>query len=159
MKSIIFWDGTPCILLSCNRRFGGTYSLHLRGRSNNFSKNQQVSRWQAQLFLWPWRWRRYVPPKRRVQLNRLHGVTSQKMITTLHNHCRENLKSYIMNVYFKKWRRHPFVQIYITSMVFIFIRSLKYINIFLIFYTKCARKFLYLFYSAPRTKKVSEPLI
>jgi hypothetical protein len=32
------------------------------------------------LFLLPWRWRRYVPPKRRLQLNRLHGVTSQKMI-------------------------------------------------------------------------------
>jgi hypothetical protein len=32
------------------------------------------------LFLLPCRWRRYVPPKRRLQLNRLHGVTSQKMI-------------------------------------------------------------------------------
>jgi hypothetical protein len=32
------------------------------------------------LFLRPWRWRRYVPPKRRLQLNRLHGVISQKMI-------------------------------------------------------------------------------
>jgi hypothetical protein len=28
----------------------------------------------------PWRWRRYFPPKRRVQLNGLHGVISQKMI-------------------------------------------------------------------------------
>jgi hypothetical protein len=26
------------------------------------------------------KWRRYVPPKRRLQLNRLHGVISQKMI-------------------------------------------------------------------------------
>jgi hypothetical protein len=32
------------------------------------------------LFLRPWRWRRYVPQKRRLQLNRLYGVTSQKMI-------------------------------------------------------------------------------
>jgi hypothetical protein len=32
------------------------------------------------LFLRHWRWRRYVPPKRRLQLNKLHGVTSQKMI-------------------------------------------------------------------------------
>jgi hypothetical protein len=32
------------------------------------------------LFLWPWRGRRYVPPKRRLQLNRLHGVISQKMV-------------------------------------------------------------------------------
>jgi hypothetical protein len=28
----------------------------------------------------PWTWRRYVPPKRRVQLYGLHGVISQKMI-------------------------------------------------------------------------------
>jgi hypothetical protein len=43
MKGIIFWDVTPCSLLSCNRRFGGTYRLHLQGRRNNFSKNQRVS--------------------------------------------------------------------------------------------------------------------
>jgi hypothetical protein len=30
----------------------------------------------AELFLRPLRWRRYVPPKRRQQLNRLHGVLS-----------------------------------------------------------------------------------
>jgi hypothetical protein len=29
MTSIIFWDMTPCSQLSFNRRFGGTYSLHL----------------------------------------------------------------------------------------------------------------------------------
>jgi hypothetical protein len=32
MKSIIFWDVTPCSLSRCNRRFGGTYRLHLQGR-------------------------------------------------------------------------------------------------------------------------------
>jgi hypothetical protein len=32
MKIIIIWDVTPCSLLSCNRRFGGTYRLHLQGR-------------------------------------------------------------------------------------------------------------------------------
>jgi hypothetical protein len=42
MRSIIFWDMTPCSLLSCNRSFGGTYRLHLQGRRNNFSKNQQA---------------------------------------------------------------------------------------------------------------------
>jgi hypothetical protein len=31
-------------------------------------------------FLRPWRWSRCVPPKGRLQLNRLHGVTSQRMI-------------------------------------------------------------------------------
>jgi hypothetical protein len=37
-KSINFWDITPCSPLSVNRRFGGTYRLHLQGRTNNFSK-------------------------------------------------------------------------------------------------------------------------
>jgi hypothetical protein len=32
MKSIIFWDMTPCSQLSCTWRFGGTYRLHLQGR-------------------------------------------------------------------------------------------------------------------------------
>jgi hypothetical protein len=48
----------PCSLLSCNQRFGGAYCLNLQGR---------------------WWWRRYVPPKRQLQLNRLHGVISQKI--------------------------------------------------------------------------------
>jgi hypothetical protein len=47
MKSIIFWDMTPCSLLSCNRSFGGTFRLHLQGRRNNFSKNEQANRWQV----------------------------------------------------------------------------------------------------------------
>jgi hypothetical protein len=38
MKGIIFWDMTPCSLLSANRRLGGTYRLHLQGRRNKFSK-------------------------------------------------------------------------------------------------------------------------
>jgi hypothetical protein len=38
MKSIIFWDMTPCSPLNCAQRFGGTYRLHLQGRRNMFSK-------------------------------------------------------------------------------------------------------------------------
>jgi hypothetical protein len=38
MKSIIFWDMTPCSPFSFNRRFGGTYRLHPQGRRNRFSK-------------------------------------------------------------------------------------------------------------------------
>jgi hypothetical protein len=38
MKSSIFWDITPCSPLSVNRRFGGTYRLHLQGRKNKLSK-------------------------------------------------------------------------------------------------------------------------
>jgi hypothetical protein len=32
MKSINFWDITPCGPLNVNRRFGGTYGLHHQGR-------------------------------------------------------------------------------------------------------------------------------
>jgi hypothetical protein len=37
-KSAIFWDITPCSSLSVDRRFGGTYRLHLQGQENKFSK-------------------------------------------------------------------------------------------------------------------------
>jgi hypothetical protein len=71
MKSIIFWDVTPCSLVSCNRRFGGIYRLHLQGRRNTFSKNQQVSRC-------------HIPED-----------------DTLHKHRCENLKSYTALSMFK----------------------------------------------------------
>jgi hypothetical protein len=32
MESTIFWNITPCTPLKFNRRFGGTYRLHLYGR-------------------------------------------------------------------------------------------------------------------------------
>jgi hypothetical protein len=67
MKNTIFRDITPCIPLKVNRRFGGTYRLHLQGRRIRQAKpkNMQVeimanllanllSRWYlhgAQLFL------------------------------------------------------------------------------------------------------------
>jgi hypothetical protein len=35
------------------------------------------------LFLLPWGWRRNVPPRRRLQLNRLHGVTSLQQLSRL----------------------------------------------------------------------------
>jgi hypothetical protein len=38
LKSNIFWDMTQCSPSSFNRRFGGTFRLHLQGRRNRFSK-------------------------------------------------------------------------------------------------------------------------
>jgi hypothetical protein len=35
------------------------------------------------LFLRPWRWRRYVSPEHRLTLNRLHGVISQKIYSSM----------------------------------------------------------------------------
>jgi hypothetical protein len=83
MKSIIFWDTTPCSPLSANRRFGGTHRLHLQGRRNKFSKkpaSKKVASFLLNLFLLPWRWRLYVPPKRLLTPDRLYGVISQKMV-------------------------------------------------------------------------------
>jgi hypothetical protein len=45
MKSIIFWDMTLYCPLSCARRFGGTYRLHLQAEEIG-SANQLASRWQ-----------------------------------------------------------------------------------------------------------------
>jgi hypothetical protein len=38
-KKAVFWDVAPCS--SCmNRRFGGTYRIHLQGRKNLLARNQ-----------------------------------------------------------------------------------------------------------------------
>jgi hypothetical protein len=47
MKSIIIWDMTPCNLLKVNRRFGGTYRLHIQGQNIRRVRIQSESRWQA----------------------------------------------------------------------------------------------------------------
>jgi hypothetical protein len=89
LKSIFFWDMTSCSVLSGTRRFGGTYRLHLQGRRivQRFAElfyDPEGLPLACSLLCWtillPWRWKRYVPPKRRVPLNTLHGVISQKKI-------------------------------------------------------------------------------
>jgi hypothetical protein len=59
--------------LKVNRRFGGKCCLQLQGRGMSQARNHRESRWQ------PWRWRQHVPPKRRLTINGLHGVISQKI--------------------------------------------------------------------------------
>jgi hypothetical protein len=47
-----------------------------------FSQQSSLPDWWrflAWLILQPWRWRRHVPPKRRLTFNGLHGVLSQKI--------------------------------------------------------------------------------
>jgi hypothetical protein len=126
LKSIILWDITPCRTLSFNRRFGGTYRLHLQGRRNRFSKpaSKQVAS-LLNIFLRPWRWRRYVPPKRRLKLNGLHGAISQKMILFITTAVKTSnpTKSDIvdMPVLLIQWMRLPsssvneFIVIYYTN--------------------------------------------
>jgi hypothetical protein len=40
MKTTIFRDITPCSTFRVNRRFGGTYNLHLQGRKISRARNQ-----------------------------------------------------------------------------------------------------------------------
>jgi hypothetical protein len=86
IKSSIFWDITPCSPLSVNRRFGGTYRLHLQGRRIRRARNQCESRWQAEL-------EAMCSSETSVDFQR----TEQRYIPedgTLHNHRWENFKSY-----------------------------------------------------------------
>jgi hypothetical protein len=88
MKSIILWEVTPCSLLRCNRRFGGTYRLHLRGRRKFQQEpaSEQVT----------------VSRKMEAICSSETSVASQQTTRrhipeddTLHNHRCETLKSYI----------------------------------------------------------------
>jgi hypothetical protein len=81
MKNAVFWDVGPCGYC-VNWCFGGTYRLHLQSRKIR-ERATSMSRWlqltlvpRSRIFL-PWRWRRYVPPKRRFTQD-LHCATSQK---------------------------------------------------------------------------------
>jgi hypothetical protein len=74
MKTTIFWDITASSSFSVNRRFGGTYRLHLQGRRNKFSKKPSSKEVDTQRTT-----RRYIPED-----------------GTLHNHRCENLKSYLV---------------------------------------------------------------
>jgi hypothetical protein len=87
MKSAIIWDITPCSPLKVNRRFVETYRLHLQGRRISRARNQRESRWKAELFLPPWRWRWYVPPKRRLTFNGLDGVMSKNIVVFKNGFC------------------------------------------------------------------------
>jgi hypothetical protein len=84
VKSIIFWDIMRCSLLSFNRRFEGTYRLHLQGRISRFRKPASKQVLLAKTSVETQRTiRRYIPED-----------------DTLHNHRCENLKSYMIFVVF-----------------------------------------------------------
>jgi hypothetical protein len=72
MKNAIFWNVMPCS--SCKK------SDVLEVRITSIFREKGISELETTLPHWffsPWRWRRYVPPKRRF-LQELHSVTSQK---------------------------------------------------------------------------------
>jgi hypothetical protein len=64
-KNVVFWDVAPC--RSCvNRRFGGTYHLHLQGRKIR-ERGTSMSRWPAD-------WAQSTLPNRRTVFFLLHKV-------------------------------------------------------------------------------------
>jgi hypothetical protein len=72
MKSIIFWYITWCSPL--------TATDVSKDRLHLLLATCLLAGFLLNLFHRPWRWRQYFPSKRRLTLNRLHGVISQKMI-------------------------------------------------------------------------------
>jgi hypothetical protein len=68
-KSTVFWDMSLCSMVKVNRHFAGIYHLH----------HHQVSCCYFAQLIWSWRQRRYVPSKRWLTINGLHGVISQKI--------------------------------------------------------------------------------
>jgi hypothetical protein len=79
MKSTIFWDITPCSPLSVNRRFGGTYRLHLQVRKISQQEISVKAGGKQSIqagFLLVY----FSTLKRRLTLNGLHGIMSQKMV-------------------------------------------------------------------------------
>jgi hypothetical protein len=76
----IFWDIIWCSALKSQPMFQRNKLPPSSGSKNKPSKPlpcHLLSRWYlAQLTLRPWRWRRYVPPKRRLTFNGIHCATS-----------------------------------------------------------------------------------
>jgi hypothetical protein len=80
------WNLTPCNPIEVHLCFGGICRLHLQGRRKIQARNQRevltCYLLRAGLifgrFIRTWKWRRYVPLKRRLTFEGLHGVTSQK---------------------------------------------------------------------------------
>jgi hypothetical protein len=86
LKSIIFWDMTPCSLLSSNRRLGGTYRLHLQDRRTLLVLAKIISSTLKMEAIYS------------SETSVATQQTTRRLIPeddTLHNHRCENLKSYI----------------------------------------------------------------
>jgi hypothetical protein len=87
MESTVFWNITPCSLSEINRRLGGKYRLLSSESKNKPSKKlassayHLFSRWFLRgLKFNPPRWKRYVPPKRRLTFTGPHDDISQDIM-------------------------------------------------------------------------------
>jgi hypothetical protein len=93
LKNATFWYITPCCPLNVNRRFGGTYRVHLQGQEISRARNQRESRWQAELHLKMEPIRSSETSVAFQHITRRHSPED----STLHNHRCEILKSYNTN--------------------------------------------------------------
>jgi hypothetical protein len=81
IKSSSFLDIRPYSPLKTNRRFEGTYLLHLHGLSVSQVRNQHGAGVKQRFLLgllFSREQRRQVPPKRYLTFNWVHGIISQK---------------------------------------------------------------------------------
>jgi hypothetical protein len=77
---------TPCSPLKVNRRYWGTWRLHLQGRRiakqetsrESFTYHLLSRSFLAWLFLGTWEGMRHIPPKHRLTFSGLRGVISRK---------------------------------------------------------------------------------
>jgi hypothetical protein len=80
-------DITPCSQLKVNRRYRGTYSLHLQARGISRARKQVASfhvGFLLDLFFDP-EDGGDVPPKRRLAFSGLHVIISQKLVLIIIN--------------------------------------------------------------------------
>jgi hypothetical protein len=104
LKSSIFWDITPRSPLKVNRRFSGTFRLHVQcSRVSGTSLVCCLLCADVLLdSLWPWRLRRHVPPKCLVYCHQNQTTRCYIPEDITHHNCRRKnlLKSYISSVKF-----------------------------------------------------------
>lgn len=83
--------GCGALYILMNRRFGRKHRLNLQGDQVAAVCTHVLTLVPRSRIFLPWRWRRYISPKRRFTQD-IHNATSQK--TEFFSHRRENLKSY-----------------------------------------------------------------
>jgi hypothetical protein len=108
MNNFIFWDITPCSPLKVNRHFGGICHLNLQSR--RWAKQETIVK--AGENLPPWRWRRHIPPKRRLTFNGLHGVIFKKiqLFLTMKNVHTEHIEEDVCRNIRHTWPSRAFMR-------------------------------------------------
>jgi hypothetical protein len=131
-----FWDVMPCFPVEVQQHFRGMHCLHLQVSSIRLPRAVCLLCWLLALStLRPYRWRQYVPSKRRRTSTRPSSVTSQKIC----RHSCQHLKSSIRfldsesNVYFI-FRHLTVISTFECKYLFELHRSCRHCFFFMITY-------------------------